>query len=180
MKYKLFYMLLLIPILIFLLFGCSSHHDNNMMSNNTNTSFAALIFPANGTVDVSTASSVSLKFVTRMDTSSVMDNFHLAGGDGMHLWMDSVTHSGGMGNMSMEKMNHLMNWIDSIQIQGTFHWNSTMDSCEFIPSDSMLSNTDYMIFMDENNMMNRDGSMMGSNMNHHNNGYHQYHFKTGL
>ena len=110
---------------------------------------------------------------------SVKDNFFMSGGDEMHDRMDSASHYGGMDNMGMEQMDHMMEMLNSLHVSGTFHWNAEMDSCEYVPSSSMMNNTEYMIFMDENDMINHDGSMMGMNMNHSDNGYHQYHFTTG-
>lgn len=178
MKFKTSILLILMPILIISIIGCGDDHDD-MMSGGVNSSFIVDIIPSNGSVGVSTASSISFTFSTSMDTMSVMDNFHLAGGDDMHNWMDSVSHNGGMGNMGMGQMDHMMDMLDSMHVTGSFHWNAEMDSCEYILSDSMMSNTEYMIYMDENEMMNHDGSMMGMNMNHTDDGYHQSHFTTG-
>lgn len=178
MKFKSGVLFLLLPLLILFITGCGNDDDSTLNSNYS-TSFIQSISPANGSTGVSNTTSISMTFSGPMDTMSVMDNFHLAGGDDMHDWMDSVSHNGGMGNMGMSQIDRMMDMLDSMHVSGSFHWNAEMDSCEYILSDSMMSNTEYMIYMDENEMMNHGGGMMGMGMNHNDDGYHEYHFTTG-
>jgi len=171
-------LLLTIPIFLFSFIGCGNNH-NSMITGDTNYSLISKIYPSDGSEGVPTNSIINVAFNDQMDTSTVMNNFFFAGGDEMHEWMDSVTHYGGLGNMNMGNMDHMMAWMDSIHVPGTNHWNHAMDSCEFIPSGEMMPNTEYMIVMDENKMMHNNGNMTGMNMKHDDYGYHLYHFTTG-
>ncbi len=157
--------------------GCSDDDNNVVDSSNNITSFIVSVSPLAGSTSVSTSSTMSIKFSQTMDTSSFMDNFHFSGGTEMHEWMDSSNFYGGMGQMNMAMNNHMMNWMDSIQMPGTFNWNNNFDSCEFIPDSTMMANRDYMMLMFEGGMMNQGGGMM--NMNHGDDGYHMYQFMTG-
>ncbi len=171
-------MFLLLAILI-IAAGCDDGNDSMMSGDNStsSTSLIAAVYPTEGATDVSRSSSVSVKFSKPMDTLSVMDNFHLTGGEDMLLWMDSTIQYGGLGHMTMSNMNHMMNWMDSISITGTFQWNDLMDSCEFIPESDMMANQEYMILMCEGEMMNHGGMMGGGD--HGDDEYHTYHFRTG-
>ena len=95
----------------------------------------------------------------------------------MHDWMDSAAQHGGVGHMSMGDMDHMMNWMDSIAMPGSFSWNGALDSCEYTPATDMMSDQEHMIFMDEGGMMDHNGGMMGSD--HTNDQFHSYHFMTG-
>jgi len=118
------------------------------------------VIPSDGSTGVSLVSALTMVFDMPMDTSTVMINFHLAGGDDMRMWMDSLDHHMGMGGMGMMDMDHMMDWMDSIQHNGTFHWNGGMDTCVFVLDSTMMPNTDYMMFM------NGDvHSYMGEKMN---------------
>jgi hypothetical protein len=84
-----------------------------------------------------------------MDTLSVMNHMYLSGGPDMGTWMDSLKHSGGMhGGMGMGmSWGPMMHWLDSIHVPGQFHWNGTMDSCDFIPGRTLDHMADYMLIM---------------------------------
>lgn len=79
--------------------------------------------------------------------------------------------------MSMEHMDHLMEWMDSVNMSGEFHWNEAMDSCEFVPESGMMANREHMILMYEGDMIGHGGGMMGGN--HSSIEYSEYHFTTG-
>ncbi len=179
MKKQNFYTIFILMISVFALLatGCSDDENNEIFSGNDISSFIVSIYPPVGATDVSPSSSMWIKFSEPMDTISVMNNFYYSGGANMHEWMDSTNLYGGMGHMNMGMNNHMMNWIDSIQIPGTYSWNNAFDSCEFIPDSIMLTNTEYMMFMYEDGIMNHRGEMM--NLNHDDNGYHTYQFITG-
>ena len=156
--------------------GCG---DDDTVSGSPNTAAPVVlsVTPADGSSAVPTSTTISVKFGMPMDTLSVMHNFHLSGGQNMHEWMDSVSHFGGMGHMSMGHMDNMMQWMDSIETHGDFHWNYVMDSCEFIPSSSISASEEHMIFIYEGGMMGHGGGMMGSQ--HDDDQYHYYHFSTG-
>lgn len=156
--------------------GCDDdHHD--MMSDGTSNSMIARVYPAEGAANIAVSSSIAVKFTGPMDTSSVMNNLHLTGGDDMYTWMDSANQYGGFGHMSIQHMNHMMDWMHTIHISGSFHWNLTLDSCEFIPDSHMTAYVAHMILMNEGGMMNHGGGMMGTD--HGDEGFHTYHFTTG-
>lgn len=156
--------------------GCTDG-TNEIISTNGNDGGAILrVYPGEGATGVATSASVAVKFDRTMDSVSVMNNFFLIGGTEMFEWMDSTTYYGGMGHMSMFNMNHMIDWIDSISMPGTFNWNEALDSCEFVPLSGMFVNQEYMIFMDEGEMMDHNGGMMGSG--HTDDQYHSYHFMT--
>lgn len=134
------------------------------------------VTPNDGSIGVAPTSSFTIAFDRPMDTNSVMINFHLSGGDAMNLWMDSIGHHMGMGGMGMMSMDHMMAWMDSIQHEGTFHWNSGLDTCIFEPDATMMSGTDYMMFMN-GDIHARNGEMM--NLSHLPYDGHMIHFVTG-
>ena len=169
-------LIILAGILIIAMVGCSNDDDNNIAGNNNTQGAILSVYPADGSVNVAPSTPIAVKFSEPMDTTSVMNNFYLSHGEDMHMWMDSASHYGGMGHMSMNNMNHMMNWMDSIDVGGTFHWNDTQDSCEFIPDSGFMSNEEYMIMMYEGGMERHGGGMM---MDHNDEEYHQYHFMTG-
>jgi len=165
-------------VAIGLIAGCNGSHDKMMGSNNGNgTSPVVLrVYPADGTANGPTTASINVKFNMPMDTISVMQAFHFSGGPNMQMWMDSMSHQGGMGGMDMNRMMALM---DSIQIHGHLQWNQGGDSCRFIPDSTMAPGTDYMLLIyglikshDGMMMSMGSGGMMGSNT-----GY-EYHFHT--
>jgi hypothetical protein len=157
--------------------GCGDDHHNNTTSSAQDVVVAS-IYPADGATGVLPSSTVSVKFTGAVDTMSVMNNFHFAGGSPMQMWQDSVDHYGGFGMMNMTHRNRMMNWIDSIHMAGQFHWNDAHDSCEFVPGNPTESDTDYLCLIFEGGMQSRDGRMMGG-MNHSDSGYHMYQFSTG-
>lgn len=177
-KLTIMILLLMLLIILFSYIGCSNNHSG-MTTSNSASSLITKIYPSNGATDVSISSSINVVFNGQMDTMSVMNNFHITYGDKMHEWIDSVTQFGGMGNMNMGQMNQMMDWMDSIHVSGEFHWNNKMDSCEFIIPDEMIPGTDYMILMNDNNMMFHNGNTMNMHMNHGDDGFHQYYFTTG-
>ncbi len=134
------------------------------------------VMPNDGSTGVAPTSSFTMAFDMSMDTTTVMANFHLSGGDAMHLWMDSLGHHMGMGGMGMMGMDHMMNWMDSIQHDGAFHWNGSMDTCVFVPDSTMMPSTDYMMFMN-GDIHAHNGEMM--NMSQLEYDGHMIHFTTG-
>jgi hypothetical protein len=110
-----------------------------------------------------------------MDPQSVMANFHFSGGDEMHEWMDSLTHHHGSGGGSMMNMDHMMEWMDRIDMPGEYHWNDAQDFCEFVPESGLMPDTEYMVFM-YGGMRSHDGRSMDTHHLQHD-GY-MYHFRT--
>ena len=152
------------------------HHDPMDGNNNTQSPQIVSVYPQDSATGVSTAASISLKFDSPMDTTSVMANFHLAGSSPMHDWMDTLDHYHGMGGMGMMDMDHMMEWMDSIHYSGHFQWNGAMDSCQFIMDPPLMPNTDHMMFM--------YGDIKGHNgmiIDMHDLEYdgYMYHFRTG-
>jgi hypothetical protein len=94
-----------------------------------------------------------------MDTHSVMGAFHLAGGPEMALWMDSVGHHQGMGGMGMMNMDHMMQWMDSVEYSGQWHWNAVKDSCWFVSDSMLFPDADHMIYM-YGTVRSHDGMIM--------------------
>lgn len=157
--------------------GCSNDDNSTMLTNGSATVILASISPADGATGVSPATSVALKFTGAVDTMSVMQNLYLAGGQAMHEWRDSVSHHGGFGMMNMNMEQQMMNWMDSIHTPGEFHWNGTLDSCEFVPDSTLMPTTEYLCLLNEGGMQDGHGGMMGG-ANHNDNGYHMYGFTT--
>ncbi len=176
MNLKLIFITIALVTLLVFAFGCDNDHHNAMSNSGVSTAILR-VYPNDGEVGVSTSASIAVKFNRKMDTLSVMNNLHLMEGAGMHMWMDTTAHHGGMGNMTMGDMDHMMNWMDSIAMPGSFSWNATLDSCEYTPASGMMSNEEHMIFMDEGGMMDHNGGMMGPH--HAGDQYHSYHFMTG-
>lgn len=166
--------ILLLALMAFI--GCSDNNDT--IANNSGENIAvAAVYPADGSTDVPTAASIAIKFTGPVDTLSVMHNMYLAGGQPMHQWRDSLTHYGGFGMMNMSMEDHMMNWIDSIEAPGQFHWNTALDSCRFVPDSDLSPNTDYLCLYYEGGMMGRHGGMMGGT-GHDDSGYHMFGFTT--
>lgn len=157
--------------------GCQDSNHGNMHSNNSSsTPHLLAVYPGDSATGVSTAASFSLKFDSHMDTTSVMANFHLAGSSPMHDWMDTLDHYYGVGGMGMMDMDHMMDWMDSIQYPGHFQWNGAMDSCQFIMDSPLMPNTDHMMFM-YGDVKGHNGMMM--DMHHLDYDGYMYHFRTG-
>lgn len=81
--------------------------------------------------------------------------------------------------MGMMDRDHMMQMMDTLQMNGHFQWNAALDSCQFTPDSMMAANTGHMTFMygqiksHSGMMMNMGGSgMMGSDT-----GF-TYHFTT--
>ena len=140
--------------------GCSNSDNNSTGSNLSTTPQIASVAPADGASGIPVTTSLSIKFDRPMDTLSVMEHVHLSGGAAMHEWMDSLMHTGGMmgGGMGMHR-GHMMNWMDTIQVHGEFHWNAEMDSCEFVPDSALMSSTEYMMALCDS-LMSHDGMFM--------------------
>lgn len=137
--------------------GCS---DDNPTSGTTDQQ--ALVnstSPRDGATDVPTSSPIVIAFNTSMDTMSVMEYFHCAGGAHMWEWMDSLQdHHTGMGG-HMTDMDHMMAWMRDIELPGRFAWNNEKTRCVFHPDTGLLPHTDYMIYL-EDNIRSHDGHMM--------------------
>jgi len=159
------------------LVGCSDDDQDVLSSNDNESVVIAAIFPADGATGVSSSTSIAVKFTGPVDTTSVMQNLHLAGGMAMHEWRDSLSHHGGFGMMNMNMEDYMMTWMDSIHTPGEFHWNGALDSCEFVPDSSLMSGTEYLCLLYEGGMHDSHGGMMGGE-NHNDNGYHMYGFTT--
>jgi hypothetical protein len=159
--------------------GCSSSSDK-VINNNPNTQPVILrITPANGASLVSRTASIGIKFNTPMDTTTVMSGFHFSGGPGMLLWMDSMHTTGGMMHMGGVDRDHMMQWMDTLQMNGHFMWNAALDSCQFAPDSIMSANTEYMTFM-YGQIKSHGGMMMnmgGNGMMSSDTGF-TYHFTT--
>jgi hypothetical protein len=146
-------------------------------SNNV-TSIIASVSPADGATDVAPSTPITITFTGPMDTMSVMNNMYLAGGQPMHEWHDSLNYNGGFGMMGMGMQDHMMMWLDSIDIPGYFHWGPNFDSCQFVPDSGLMSGTDYMYLLHDGGMHDGHGGMMGGG-DHDDNGYHLFEFTTG-
>jgi hypothetical protein len=155
--------------------GCS---DNSRVNGNSEDLWISSIYPTNRAENVSPATSIYMKFIMPMDTSSVRQNIFLSGGQQMHTWQDSLEHYGGMGRMGMGMREHMMNWMDSIEWGGQWHWNGDLDSCEFAPDSSLMPGTDYMIMVNEDALIGHNGHQM--HMGHMNEDFHYYHFRTEM
>ena len=161
-----------------ILVGCSDEDHDGMLDSDDEVVSIASITPSDGTSGVSPSSVIGIAFTGPVDTTSVMSNFHLAGGQPMHQWRDSLQHHGGFGMMHMGMEEHMMAWMDSIHVPGEFHWNERLDSCEFVPDSMLMAGTDYLCLLYEGGMRDRHGHMIGGD-NHQDTGYHMYNFSTG-
>lgn len=157
--------------------GCSDDDSGTLDPKNKLNVVIASISPMDGATGISTSTSIVIKFTGPVDTLSVMENMYLAGGQSMHEWRDSLTHYGGFGMMNMNMENHMMSWMDSIETSGMFSWNSTHDSCQFIPDSILMGSTEYLCLLVEGAMEDTHGGMMGG-ATHNDNGYHMYGFTT--
>jgi hypothetical protein len=143
--------------------ACSSADKTPTGSNTTLAPVVTRVYPADRSVDVPVNATLSIKFNTPMDTLSVLNHMHLSGGQHMETWMDSLVNNGGMhGGMGMGmSWGDMMHWMDSIHVPGQFHWNGTLDSCDFIPGAALDHMTDYMLIMTDS-MMSQQGYFMGT------------------
>ncbi len=163
-------------LLLLLLAGCSDDESPTSLTEDTDVAIET-VTPADGATGVSPATAITIKFTGPVDTLSIMSNFHLAGGEGMHEWRDSLDHYGGFGMMGMGHTDHMTAWMDSIHFGGEFHWNEALDSCEFRPDSAMFPATDYLCLLNEGGMRGHRGGMMGGR-DHHDSGYHMFGFST--
>lgn len=155
--------------------GCGN--DSNSTGNQLTSTIpsVAAVSPANGATQVPRITNIGMRFNTPMDTSSVMRAFHLSGGTPLSLWMDSVGHHQGMGHMGMMDMDHMMQWMDSIEFHGQWHWNDTRDSCWFAPDSILVADADHMIYL-HGDMYSQMGMRM--NMDTTQYGGPMFHFHT--
>jgi hypothetical protein len=160
---------------VVLLGGCSS--DSNTIGNQFTGAApsVAAVSPADGAINVSRTTTIGMRFTTPMDTNSVMGAFHLAGGPEMGLWMDSVGHHQGMMGGGMMNMGHMMQWMDSIEYHGQWHWNANRDSCWFAADSMLVPNADHMIYL-YGDMRSQSGMMMKMDTMQY--GGPMYHFHT--
>lgn len=156
------------------LWGCGDNHD----ATRSDLQPALLsVSPGDNAAGVNRDATIRIHFNMPMDTASVRRNFHLTGGEEMEAWMDSLTHHRGMGGMDMINMGHMMDWIDSIQYSGQFHWDATMETCEFTPDSAMMPDADHMIYLYDGvkafntEMMEMNSQPFGGMV---------FHFRTGL
>jgi hypothetical protein len=155
--------------------GCSNQSG---VEGNANDPWLVSIYPTDGAEHVSPVTALYMKFVMPMDTSTVHRNIFLSGGPRMHMWADSLNHYGGMRRMSMGMREHMLKWMDSIEWGGQWHWNKSLDSCEFIPDSSLLPGTEYLIMVNEDGIIGHNGHNMF--MGHTNEDFSYYHFKTEM
>lgn len=154
-------------ILMLITSGCSSSGDKKIYNPNTGASRSLVIrvSPVNGATDVSTNTTIAIKFSEAMDTLSVMSRFYFTGGSSMQMWMDSMDHSGGGGHESHHTdPNRMSTLMDSLQLRGHFDWNGALDSCNFVPDNLIQSGTSYMIQFDAG-IMTGDGITMEMDKN---------------
>ncbi len=135
--------------------GCDDESSGSVDPNSSQSPRLISVFPNDGASGVHPGTDMHLTFNTPMDTASVHSAFHFTGGEIMHEWLDSLEHhidSGGMmgdGHMDghhLMNMEHMMNWMDSVEIPGHFMWNDSLDSCTISPDSSLMPGTDYMMF----------------------------------
>jgi hypothetical protein len=175
MKSALIIALLFLVGAVMIISGCGG---NAKVNGNSDDVWLSSIYPADGAENVSTSTSLYMKFVMPMDTASVRKNIFLSGGPKMHVWIDSLDHYGGMGRMGMEMREHMLNWMDSIEWRGQWHWNGNLDSCEFIPDSTLRPGIEYMIMVNEDAVIGHNGHRM--HMGHMNENFHYYYFKTEM
>lgn len=138
-----------VTAVLFLLPGCTK----NKITPSSAKSFILSVQPPNQATNVAVSTSIQIAFASPMDTSSVMANFCLAGGDKMYEMMDSLNHS-------MMNYSDMMEWMRSESFPGHFQWNSSRDSCLFLPDSSLMHQTQHMIYMGrEMESMHKDGMM---------------------
>jgi hypothetical protein len=155
--------------------GCGD--DSSPMGDQSNGTapVIAAVTPADAAINVFRSANVGIGFIVPMDTNSVMDAFHLCGGSEMHQWMDSLGHHRRMGGMGMMNMGHMMEWMDSIDYDGRWHWNERRDSCWFDPDSTLMSDADHMIYL-YGPVRSHDGMAMVTDRMMY--GGPMYHFRT--
>ncbi len=162
---------------VLLISGCGG--KNGIVEDNSgHPASIAAIFPADGSTGVAPSTSISIKFSGPVDTLSAMHDIHLAGGEQMHHWHDSLDHYGGYGMMSGDMWNYMMNWMDSIMVPGTYHWNGQRDSLVFTPNAALLTNTDYLCAFFKDSTAENHHNMM-KNPSPMYDGLQMYGFTTG-
>ncbi|MFZ1682893.1 MAG: Ig-like domain-containing protein [Candidatus Zixiibacteriota bacterium] len=170
-----YFRLFAVCLMCLFLDDCADHKNSTASQKDAVVPIVTAVSPVNGATSVSRRASIGMRFNTTMDTGSVMGAFHLAGGTQMDLWMDSVGHHQGMGGMGMMDMDHMMQWLDSIQYPGQWHWNGVRDSCWFVPDSLLLPNANHMIYL-YGSMRSHDGMMMNTDSMSY--GGPMYHFHT--
>lgn len=166
---------MVVLIVVLLAVGCSDDKNSTGNQNNATNPTLSVVSPADGATNVARTATISMRFSTPMDTNSVMGAFHLSGGPEMALWMDSVGHHQGMGGMGMMNMDHMMQWMDSVEYSGQWHWNTAKDSCWFVSDSMLFPDADHMIYM-YGTVRSHDGIMM--DMDTMQFGGPMYHFRT--
>ncbi len=162
---------------VILISGCSNKNDI-WDDNGGNPVSIAAVSPADGSTGVAPSTSISIQFTSPVDTLSAMHDIHLAGGEQMRQWHDSLDHYGGYGMMSDDMWNYMMNWMDSIMVPGTYHWNDRRDSMVFTPNTELLTNTDYLCAFFKDSTSEHHHNMM-KNPSPMYNGLQMYRFTTG-
>lgn len=171
---RIFYASLLPVVLAFGSWGCN--HDNSVSSAAANQPKLVAVSPADGVTDVPTTQAITLKFDKPMDSYSVTSDFHCAGGEEMHKWMDAFQHPASQHPMTGQEMDHMMQWMHDIESPGTFEWSHNMMECTFHPRGGLSPDTDYMIYFAQG-ARSQGGGMM--NMQHMQNDAVMVHFRTG-
>lgn len=69
-----------------------------------------------------------------------------------------------------------MDWMDELEHSGRFHWSAALDSCIFVPDDSLLPDTEHMLFM-QGPIRDQRGTLM--DMRDLENEAYMHHFSTG-
>ncbi len=169
-------LIMLITLVAVISISCSDNDDNMVSPNDQIVDAIVEVSPTDGSTAVSRATSIAVTFSRVMDTMLVMNNTFISYGDGMHDWLDSAAHYGGMGMMSQSNMDRMMNRMEGIKVPGEFHWNDAKDSCEFIFDSNLMPDEDHMILLCEEDMM-MSGGMMGGNQNATE--FSEHHFRTG-
>lgn len=166
---------LLIATLMLSVTGCSD--DANPSDSNLPTTAPVVlrISPSEGANSVALRPVMGIKFDMPMDTSSFMHNFHFTANPNLPEWMDSLQHHRGMMGGGMMNMDHMMDWLDSIEISGDFDWNDMLDSCTFVADSTLMPNTDCMMYL-YGDVRGRNGMMM--DMSNFQYGGHMVHFRT--
>ena len=173
---RILYASLLPVVLAFGFWGCN--HDNAVSSAAADPQLVS-VSPANGATDVPTTQAITMKFNTPMDPYSVTSDFHCAGGEEMHKWMDALQHPAHQHPMTDQEMDHMMQWMHDIESPGTFEWSHNMMVCTFHPRGGLSPDTDYMIYFGEGARSQGGGMMNMRHMQHIQNDAVMVHFRTG-
>jgi hypothetical protein len=146
--------------------GCNN--SDNPVTGDSGSSAPKVVaaYPADGSAGVPVNTPISLVFSQPMDTASVRIGFHFTGGQPMMMWMDSLGNyggmghvGGGMGGMDPDDIQHMLHWMDSIQVHGSFEWGFDLDSCRFVPDSTLANGTSYLMFL-YGDVMSGTGMMM--------------------